>query len=147
MLTVKKEYTDIDKLNKSGKYPDSKMSICIKSYGQKHRKDISYFVYVTDCSLEKEFFHNEKELILIDLGAGKILFLRIGDRVKFEKYGFVVYHRIYINEIPSVSVIRFIMHKGSPAARINDYQMQQSRRIEEWEHLYTEGCNENTGME
>lgn len=143
MLTEKKEYSDVGNLTRSGNYPDRKLRICVESYGKKNRKDISYFVYVTDCNLEKEFAHNEEELILIDLGAGNIISLRVGDRIRFETYGFIVYQKIYVNEVPGVSVLRFIMHKGCPAARITDYEMLKNRRMEEWKRLYSDSMAEN----
>ena len=143
MLTEKKDYSDIGNLTRSGIYPDRKLRICVKSYGKKNRKDISYFVYVTDCSLEKELTYNDEELILIDLGAGNIISLRSGDRIRFETYGFIVYQKIYVNEVPGASVTRFVMHKGCPAARITDYEILKNRRMEEWKRLYSDSMAEN----
>lgn len=136
MLTEKTEYWHIGRLTRSGKYPEYKKGLQLKSYGKGKKRAISRFVYATNSETDIDLPYKETGLIVLDLDVGSVISIREGDWVKIEKYGFTVYQQIFDKDIPGVSVWRFIMLKGCPAARITDYKMAVNTRKEEWMHLY-----------
>lgn len=78
-----------------------------------------------------------KPLIHIDCGPASVLVLTYGDKVKFEKYGFIVYtdnDYTRLNESPlNVYKNTFIIARHYRDGAIIDYEAEKIKRDKEWE--------------